>query len=147
MSMEGRDDAAGREGNPQPRDEIPWPDQAPTDDLTVDVEFRISPAGAFPAAKDDETLAGVRSALEKTLGPDFEKHLAENEARMLEWLGDPERAFAFAMDPLDALRRLDPPLDRGLVEALAEAASMLEPPPRPPRNVRVRLNDVSVERG
>jgi hypothetical protein len=128
-------------------DSGPGLDQTTTDDLTLDVEVRLAPAGAFPPADDDETTIEVRKALEETLGPDFEKHLAEVEPRMLEWLSDPERALAFAIDPVDALARLDPPLDRELVEALRKAASMIEPPPRTGPKVRVRLTGAGVERG
>jgi hypothetical protein len=131
-----------------PDDGLRPPDEAPAEGLTFDVELQFAPAEGFaPGEDEDETLAQVHRALEEILGPDFEKGLTEDEARMLDWLGDPERAFAFAIDPLNALERFDPPLDRELVDALRRAASMLEPPPRRARNVRVRLTGAGVQRG
>jgi hypothetical protein len=149
MSTERQDDEASRsEDHPGRSDEGSRLNLATTEGLTLDVELRFAPAEVFPPVEDDdETFVQVRRALEETLGPEFQKHLAEDEDRVLEWLSDPERAIAFAVDPLEALERLDPPLERGLVEAIRRAASMLEPPPRLPRNVRVRLIGARVERG
>ena len=116
--------------------------------LTLDVQLVFAPAETLQPGDDDDASFQVRKALEELLGPDYQKHLAESEPKMLEWLSDPERALAFAIDPIDALTRLDPPLDRALVEALAKAASMMQPPPRATTtDVRIRLTGAEVERG
>ena len=146
-----------------PREDLPLPeglhgseaatsgarlDRTEPERLTLDVQVRFAPAETLQKGDDDDATVQVRKALEEVLGPDYQKHLAEPEPRMLEWLSDPERALAFAIDPIDALRRLDPPLDGALVDALAKAASMIEPPPRTTTTrVHIRLTGAEVERG
>jgi hypothetical protein len=51
--------------------------------------------------------------------------LQRAEARMLEWLADPERAAAFALDPLGALERLDAPVEPELIKALRSMSASL----------------------
>lgn len=110
----------------------------------IDVDLRFVPAKALAPDDDDADVAALRRALESVLGRDFERRLGRLEPRMLEWLSDPERAAAFALDPAGALERLGGPVEPELIAALRRAGALLQTP-TPPTSVRIRFTGARSE--
>jgi hypothetical protein len=88
----------------------------------IDVRLSFLTEEELPSAADaegdDDAERMARRALEG-LGPDLAGRLLEVQGAILRRIEeDPEWAMEFALTPLDALARLDPPMDAELLEAL-----------------------------
>jgi len=110
----------------------------------VDVELRFAAAAERDRDGENELARAIFAALDAAGGRDLEARLKRAEPRMLEWLADPERAGAFALDPLGALERLDAPVEPELIEALRNMSATLAAHAERP-DALVRLVGVHVE--
>src|SRR4051812_9739419 len=91
----------------------------------IDVRLHYAPAGPREREETDQLSRAIYAALDAAGGPALEARLQLAEPRMLEWLADPERAAAFALDPLGALERLDAPVEPELIAALRRMSTAL----------------------